>query len=273
VADLVNDESAAAAPVQPEGAPFFRQKPSSDVVVNPRRFGLAYLVLAIAIGAAVGLAIVLIGRGTSHHAAVRSQAFSPTKSGELGAKQIARHVAHKYRLASGQELVPVIGERPNYQNLQLFNYVIRPHDAQYPNDINVFPVDNGIMYSMCGFGQACSPLSSSSGSQPTLELLKREALELAFDTFKTDSAVDTVTTLLPPANQQGFAIILRRDDLSSVLNKSLGSLLPGGGPFKPGSMSADEQSTVDLLIAPGLYSYDAQIGPDGNPILRLDPLG
>lgn len=272
MADVVSDEGTAQVPAQPENAPFFRQKPSSEVVVNPRRFGLAYLVLAIGVGAAVGLAIVLIGRGSSHHATTVSQTFKPTKSGELGAKQIALHVAHKYRLANGQELVPVIGERPNYQNLQLFNYVIRPHDAQYPNDITVFPVDNGIMYSMCGFGQACSPAATTSASQSTIALLKREALELAFETFKTDSAVDTVTTLLPPANQTGLAVILRRSDLSPVLHKSLSSVLPGAGPFKPGSLTADEQSSVDFLVAPGLYTYDAQIGPDGNPILRLDPL-
>ena len=272
MADVVSEESAAPSPAQPEGSPFFRQKPTSDVVVNPRRFGLAYLVLAIGVGAAVGLAIVLIGRGSSHHAATPSQAFKPSKAGELGAKQIAHHVAHKYRLANGQELVPVIGERPNYQNLQLFNYEIRPHDAQYPNDFAIFPVDNGIMYSMCGFGQACSPTATSTATGPTIALLKREALELAFDTFKTDSAVDTVTTLLPPANQTGLAIILRRSDLSSVLHKSLGAVLPGAGPFKPGSMSSDEISRVDFLVSPGIYTYDAQIGPDGNPVLRLDPL-
>jgi hypothetical protein len=268
VADVVSEEAAGAQPSpKPEESPFFRKKPAQDVVVNPRRFGLAYFVLAIGVGVAVGLAIVLIGRGSSHHQATGTRAFKPSDSGELGAKEIARHVGHKYRLPNGHQLVPIIGERPNYQNLPMFNYVIRPHDAQYPNDYKIVSVGNGIMYSMCGFAASCSP-----GAVGTEALLKREALELAYDTFKSDSAVDTVTTMLPPAGRNGFAIIFQRDDLKSVLSQPLASVLPGAGPLRPADLNADEQARVDALVAPGFFAYEAQVGPDGNPILYLDPL-
>jgi hypothetical protein len=270
VADVVSDEAAAQPSPKPEESPFFRQKPTQDVVVNPRRFGLAYFVLAIGVGVAVGLAIVLIGRGSSHHATIAA-GFHPQQSGELGAKEIARHVGIKYRQANGKPLVGIIGERPNYQNLQLFNYLIRPHDAQdFKKDIAVFPVDNGIMYTMCAFQTSSCAFQQNNA---TLELLKREALELAFVTFKTESDIDTVTTLLPPAGQSGFAVIFRRNQLDTVLGHPLSKLLPNAGPVKPGGIGGDEQQKIDLLVAPALYAYDTQLGPDGNPLLRLDPLG
>lgn len=261
-------EAKAAAPVA-EQAPFFRPA-RGEVLVNQRRFGVAYLLLAIGVGVAVGLAIVLAGRGSSHHAAAPAQAFRPSASGELGAKQIALHVGDEYRLANGDQIAGIIGERPNYQNLPLFNYLIRPHDAQYPNDVEAFSVGNGIMYSMCGFAtSSCGVRQTSS----TTELLKREALELTLLTFKSDSSVSTVTTLMPPAQQTGVAVIFQRQQLASVLARPLQSVLPGHGPFKPGSTSATEQKRIDQLVGPALYTYDTQLGPDGNPILRLDPLG
>jgi hypothetical protein len=271
VADVVSEDTGPAHSAgKPEDSPFVR-RPTKDIVVNQRRFGFAYLVLAIGVGVAVGLAIVLIGRGSSHHAPAAVQGFKATQPGELGAKEIARHVGVRYRLGNGQPLVGIIGERPNYQNAQLFNYLIRPHDAQDPRkDIAIFPVDNGIMYTMCAF----APTSCSvPQNRATSELLKREALELAFDTFKSDSAVDTVTTLLPPAQQAGVAVIFRRDQLAGVLGQPLSKLLPESGPVKPSSIGDSEQQRIDLLVAPALYAYDTQFGPDGNPLLRLDPLG
>jgi hypothetical protein len=269
MADVVSEETAGRHPAKPEDPSFFR-KTGKDIVVNQKRFGLAYFVLAVGVGVAVGLGIVLIGRGSSHHPATGAQGFKPTQSGELGAKEIARHVDVKYRQANGQPLVGIVGERPNYQNLQLFNYLIRPHDAQdFKKDITVFPVDNGIMYTMCAFQTSSCAVAQNNA---TLELLKREALELAFVTFKTESDIDTVTTLLPPAQQTGFAVIFRRDQLATVLGQPLSKLLHVG-QVKPDSIGSGEQQKIDLLVAPALFTYDTQVGPDGNPLLRLDPLG
>jgi hypothetical protein len=250
---------------------FFRHR-QREMVVNQRRFGLAYLVLAIGVGVAVGLAIVLIGRGTSHHAKVANTAFRPSASGELGAKQIAHHVDLKYRQADGSPLVSVIGERPNYQGQPLLYYLIRPHDATDPNrDIAVFTVGNGIMYSMCGLGKNCA--TSSGGSSDDAQLLKREALELSFDTFKSDSSVQTVTTLLPPFQQGTLAIIFKRSDLARQLGRPLAKLLPEPGPLKPGGINTAEIDRIDAIEAGSVFLYDVAQGPDGNAYLRLDPLG
>jgi hypothetical protein len=271
MAEVVSEEHGAPKPVAPAEEVFFRNR-QREMVVNQRRFGLAYLVLAIGVGVAVGLAIVLIGRGTSHHAKATNTVFKPTASGELGAKQIARHVDLKYRQADGSPLVSVVGERPNYQGQPLLYYLIRPHDATDPNkDIAIFNVGDGIMYSMCGLGKNCA--TSSGGSTNEAQLLKREALELSFDTFKSDSSVQTVTTLLPPFQQGTLAIIFRRSDLARQLGSPLSNLLPEGGPLKPGDIKTAEIDRIDAIEAGSVYLYDVAQGPDGNAYLRLDPLG
>jgi hypothetical protein len=268
MADVVSDKTGTTPSTSVEPAPLFRPT-QHETLAHQRRFGLAYLVLAIGIGVAVGLAIVLIGRG-SHHATTKAATFTPGSSGELGAKQIALHIGQKYRLANGRQIVGVVGERPNIENAPLSNYLIQPRDAKYPNDIAVFAVGNGIMYSMCGFGKNCALGTDTAASEL---LLQREALELALNTFKTDSSVDTVTTLLPPIQQGTVAVIFRRSELARWIQQPLSRLLPGTGPLQPGSVSPAEAQRIGLIENSALYLYDAVRGPDGNAILRLDPLG
>jgi hypothetical protein len=261
----------AAAPAPPAEEPFFR-KPQGDLIVNHRRFGLAYLLLAIGVGVAVGLGIVLLGRGSDHKAATGAQAFRPTQSGELGAKEIARHVGVEYRGEDGSQLASVIGERPNFQGQPLSFYLIRPSDAQDPDkDIAIFSVGNGIMYSMCGFGKNCA--TSTAETPEDALLLKREALELTLNTLKSDSAVDTVTTLLPPLQQGSLAIIFKRSDLGAWVHKPLSDLLSTSGTVKPGQVPSQEAQRIDTVSAGSLYTYDAVQGPDGNAYFRLDPIG
>jgi hypothetical protein len=270
VAEVVSEDTAAK-PAPPVEEPFFR-KSKGDLIVNQRRFGFAYLVLAVGVGIAVGLGIVLIGRGSDHKAATGAQGFRPTQSGELGAKEIARHVGLKYRQSDGAPLTAVIGERPNFQGQPLSFYLIRPHDAQDPDkDIAIFPVGNGIMYAMCGFGRNCATPTTQTPEDALL--LRREALELTLNTFKSDSAVDTVTTLLPPLQQGTLAIIFKRSDLDPWVHRPLSGLLSGKSTLKPGDVKSEEAQRIDSVSAGSLYTYDAVQGPDGNAYFRLDPIG
>ena len=86
MADVVSEETGVQRSAKPEDGAFIRPK-AKDIVVNQKRFGLAYFVLAIAVGVAVGLAIVLIGRGSTHHT-VTNQGFKPKQSGELDRKSV-----------------------------------------------------------------------------------------------------------------------------------------------------------------------------------------
>ena len=271
MAEVVSEEHGSQAPRPTAEETFFRHR-QRDMIVNQRRFGLAYLVLAVGVGVAVGLGIVLVGRGTSHHKAVGATVFHPTKSGELGAKQIAHHVAGQYRQADGSQLVSIIGERPNYQLNPLLFYFIRPKDAQYPNDTDIFTVGNGIMYSMCGSSANCAA-PAAVASQNGAMLLKREALELSFDTFKSDSAVQTVTTLLPSLSSTSLAIIFKRSDLSHWLSKPLSSILTEKAPLTPGKIQTAEAQRIDTIEAGAIYQYEAEQGSDGNAYLKIDPVG
>ena len=271
MAEVVSEEHGPPKRVSTAEETFFRHR-QREMVVNQRRFGLAYLVLAVGVGVAVGLAIVLIGRGTSHSATTTNTVFRPSQSGELGAKQIARHVAPQYRAADGTPLVSVVGERPNYQLNPLQYYFIRPRDAQYPNDTKLFTVGNGSMYSMCGSEANCAAPAAVASRNGAL-LLKREALELSFDTFKADSSVQTVTTLLPSLRQTPLAIIFKRSDLSRWLGKPLSNLLPEKGPLSPGKINQAEADRIDTIEAGAIFQYAADQGSDGNVYLKLDPVG
>jgi hypothetical protein len=198
--------------------------------------------------------------------------FHPTQTGELGAKQIARHVGYEYRQANGDPLVTVIGERPNYQYNPLLYYLIRPRDAQYPNDIGVFTVGNGIMYSMCGTDANCAA-PPAVASRDGATMLKREALELSFDTFKSDSAVETVTTLLPTLSQSSLAIVFKRSDLSKWLGHPLSHLLRASTPLKPGQISPAEAAMIDKIERGAIYQYEPRQSSDGTTLLQLDPVG
>src|SRR5206468_6945713 len=85
------------------------------------RFGAAYLVLAALVGAAVGLFVVFVGHQSSSTPTPRGQAWStfhPERSGELAAKEIARHVSPQYRLANGRQILDAVAERPQYQHVE-----------------------------------------------------------------------------------------------------------------------------------------------------------
>src|SRR5262245_27639266 len=65
------------------------------------RFGFAYLVLAALVGAAVGFFVVFAGHYSTSSPTPDGVAWStwhPQLSGELGAKEVARHVSPEYRL-------------------------------------------------------------------------------------------------------------------------------------------------------------------------------
>ena len=107
MADILSEETQPKNPAPHAEQPFFRHT-QREILAHQRRFGLAYLVLAVGIGVAVGLGIVLIGRGSSHHATTGVKGVHTTKSGELGAKQIANAVAGFYGADAGTGMLKLL---------------------------------------------------------------------------------------------------------------------------------------------------------------------
>jgi hypothetical protein len=260
-----------------ESEPFFRQSPR-DVVKNQRRFGLAYIVLAIGVGVAVGFGIVLVGRGSSS-SPTGPAGFSPSLQGELGAKQIANHVMHEYKGADGTDFVGVVGQRPSYQNVGIHDDLVRPSDAQSPKDtrdLNIGIGGTGIMYLMCGSGSNCTVASSTPATESRTRLVEQEALELTLRTFKNDSSVKNVTVLMPPSSaQQGsgqdIASVAFRSDFQGLIDKPLSSVIPRVGPYREGDVSSPTVTAIKVYLEPDMYLYRADYLPDGTPTLILDP--
>jgi hypothetical protein len=260
-----------------ESEPFFRQSPR-EAVINQRRFGVAYIVLAIGVGVAVGFGIVLVGRGSTR-SATGPAGFAPSLQGELGAKQIANHVMHEYKAVDGTDFVGVVGQRPSYQNVAIHDDLVRPSDAQSPKDtrdLNIGIGGTGIMYLMCGSGSNCTVASSTPATPARTRLVEQEALELTLRTFKNDSDVKNVTVLMPPTSaQQGsgqdIASVVYRSDFRSLIDKPLSSVITKPGPYQEGDVSNATAIAIKVYLEPDMYTYRADYLPDGTPTLILDP--
>ncbi|HST24575.1 MAG TPA: hypothetical protein VLJ76_01140 [Gaiellaceae bacterium] len=267
MADVVSEE-----PPPGQGAaadePFFRS--SKDVIVNPRRFGLAYLVLAIGTGLAIGLAVVFIGRGSSHHAASKAKGFTPDRTGELGAREIGSFVSHEYKLPSGRDLVGVVGQHASFQNVEMNEDLIQPADRVTDKDVTLLPLGNGIMFLLCGLGSNCA-ISEGQDNATRNVLIEQEAFELTLRTFKTDSSVDSVTALLPPLSGTSLVSVIRRKDVAAILSKPLSAEIPNKAPYKVGDVTETAARALNVYMRPNLYTYQPQALPDGTTSFVLDP--
>jgi hypothetical protein len=258
-----------------EPEPFFRPS-ARDMVINQRRFGIAYLVLAIGVGIAVGLGVVLVGRSGSNHSATGPAGFRADQHGELGAREIANHVMHEYKGTTGDDLVGVVGQRPSFQNVGMHDDLVRPSDAQTSQDTKDIQLGNGIMYLMCGSGKNCTITGSGPATTARTLLVEQEALELTLRTFKNDSAVKTVTVLLPPVSTtngsgQDLVAVALRKDFAPLIDRPLSSTIDGAGPYGDGSVSKTTARAIRRYFEPDMYLYRADYLPDGTPTLILDP--
>ena len=271
MAEVVSEEHGAQKPKPASTAEetFFRRR-QREMVVNQRRFGLAYLVLAIGVGAAVGLAIVLISRGTTHHAPPGAKGFTPERSGELGARQIGDFVSHEYKLPSGRDMVSVVGQHSSFQNVQMNEDLIQPSDSSSDKDLTLLPLGNGIMYLLCGLGSSCA-IDEGKDTSARNVLVEQEAFELTLRTFKTDSAVDTVTALLPPLSGTSLVSVIRRKDVAPILSKSLSAEIPSRPPYRVGDVGETAARALNRWFAPNLYTYRAEGLPDGTTGFILNP--
>jgi len=272
MADVVSEDAAPAGPHVPPGSaeePFFRGT-RRDVIVNPRRFGLAYLVLAIGMGAAVGLAIVLLGRGSTHHIASGAKSFTPERSGELGARQIGDYVSHEYNLPSGRGLVGIIAQRPSFQNVQMNQDLIRPSDSLTDKDVTLLPLGNGIMYLLCGLGANCA-IDEGADNPQRNALVEQEVMELAVRTFKSDSAVQTVTLLMPPFSGTSLVAVVRRRDFAPIISRPLSAVIPNKPPYVPGDVDETTARALNRYLLPVLFTYQSEALGDGTTAFVLNP--
>ncbi len=231
------------------------------------RFGLAYAVLAMVVGLAVGGFIVLLGRATEPPGPQWS-AWKPSDDGPQGALEIANHVSGAYKLSGGGRLVSVLAGTPNLQNVPIGHFAL----TKAAGGFDVFPAGNSIEYQLCGFGPGCAIKTG----KPTLErgrLLHRQALELALYTFKYVHGTDSVLALLPPKKgaRPTLALFFRKKDLNSDLSKPLDLTLPPRPALTPNDLTRD-LARIAGLVRNHFFQYTFQQAQDRSLVLVLSPL-
>jgi hypothetical protein len=240
------------------------------------RFALAYIVLGIALAAAITGLIVLVIR-PGHHAAPPWSTWKPSSANQTtGTKQIADHVAGTYHLAKkGGQLLAVLPGKAAVTNGTksiAIKYVAVRKAPQSNTGIAVFKGDNAEMYTLCGLGQYCS-IAKGKATERRGRLVRREALELALYTFKFIPKVDSVAAFMPPPPGQTATqmLYLQKSDLKDQLKQPIDRTLPAGKTPLPTDADTPEAATIDRLTLPHLFTYSLQPLQGGGAVLILDP--
>jgi hypothetical protein len=240
------------------------------------RFAIAYAGLGITFAAALtGLIVLVIQPG--HHTGPPWSVWKPIPGSTAKVTaQIADHVAGRYRLgeAAGQ-LVAVIAQKPEVTsgtaNIAIKAVAVR-QAPQSNTGIQIYDTTKTTDFTLCGLGSHCS-IATGVATQARGRLVRREALEIALYTFKFVPSIDTVATFMtpPPGQTAGNILYLRKDDLKDALSQPLSKTLPLATPPLPTSADTMEQSMIDKLTLPHMFTYSLTALQTGGAALILDP--
>jgi len=255
----------------------------AEAKVPRHRFGLAYLLLAALLGAAVGLFVVFVSDGVKGGGPQWS-AWKPTQDGVQRFDEIAKTVGHEYALPSGRQLAGVLSTPPVVQGqgtpVPLRAIAVRTGLAgETSDDASFYGAGDAWAYVLCGFGTNCA-ISEGKPSVARYDLLRREALELALYTFKYNSGIQSVLTYMPPAKNQSASgqatpslIFLRRSDVKQALDHPLPTTLPPAKTnLKPGQMSPEQLARLRRYTDSRVFNFQFQQLADGTAIVVLDPI-
>jgi hypothetical protein len=244
------------------------------------RFGFVYVLLAAVLGGAVGSFVVLVGRPAPADKEAWSS-WKPEVRENAYPTAIADHVAARYRLPSGKQLVGVLAGPAEVQELPIRAVLIQ-HESSTParpDDVEVIETGSSVLYNLCGTGARCSILEG----EPTparAQLLRREALELALYTFKYVDGIDSVIALMPvnlgdpkdETDDTSTALFLQAKDFKQELKVPLRKTLAAPPPIAGAELDPADGLVVDQLTRRRLYLYDIQPTQDLSAIMRLAPV-
>jgi hypothetical protein len=257
-----------------------RPKPNAPALVSTsrphrRRFLIVYAVLAVALAAGVTSLVVFASR--SINSGPSWSAWKPSGGGLGAAKQIAEHIAPKYRLPDGNQLVDVIARGPSVsaggQTIPIPLIAVRGPKGKISGD-NVVQVTSNDTYtfSLCGLGQSCA-IATGKPSVERATLVRREILELALYTFKYVKGVKHIVAFMPPptGTPPSYVVYLQKDDLAGQLNDPLTKTLQTKTPL-PNQITAKEQQRIDGFTQPRIYKFGISQTQQGDAVLVLQPL-
>jgi hypothetical protein len=236
------------------------------------RFHFLFGALA-ALGAAAVTALVLaIGVGGGEDGPPDGWSrWEPSATGLDGARQIAQHVAVRYRFGNGRQMVNVEASPLQINGVPL-TVALREGQAQ-GGDIEVFDGD-GLIFRFCGLGPNCA----ISAGKPTAErhlLLRREALELALYSFHYLDGVDQIVVFMPPrkGDKPSQALFVREGELGAQLGRPLTATLAPRAPTTRDVTRSPDVPLVQRLTLPNLFAFSlTQANTDNRGFIVLDPL-
>jgi len=258
--------------------------PKADPVVSRRKFGAAYLLLAVIVGAAVGLIVVLATEHDHHEAQSPWSSFAPSATGTIGAREIARHVSGEYHLENGALLTSVIAGPMEIQSsggpVPVTAILIRSGSAGVTQErIDIAFPEAGVFYQLTGTGANRS--IPGAATKVRGQLVRREATELALYTFRYLPQADYVLAFLPPpANTPqtspyfNRAVLLSREALRDELGAGTveQALPPGSVKMRPAELTAAQGNAIDGLTSHLTFHYDFQQAADNGVLVVLSPL-
>lgn len=270
---VMPERSNEAAPQREESLPRFeRQK-----AVHGGRFMIGYAVIVVMVLAAL-LTLGFMTRGDSS-STTAAGGLTSEEDGFQRAREIATEVARQYRGANGEQLVAVTAQTGEVSGLPL-QYIALRHGRNRQltqGDVSVVQPGETALFSFCGLAgdQNCSL-----PGEPTPErlmLLRRQAVELSFYTFKLLPEIQTVVSLFPPVPRgegqppQTFAVYFQRRHLEGMLGGELTRALPEKPPFADGDLSPGEAETINRLTETRLFTSSFEQLPTQGVMLSLSP--
>jgi len=273
-------------PEPPRAAAQPAQQPTPGPSQFRNRFGFLMGSLAGVLVAAVLVVVAIIawGGGDDGSGEGLAKNWSRLAPADVtlsdGAQQIADHVGAEYHHADGQQLTKVTGGPLGIGvSLRASSGAIKSYNGE-----------NGVLYTLNGLG-ANGSIKGGTPSTQRLQLVRREALELALYTFRYLPDADMVVTLLPPPPPKAgtdaaspvsgilpntsadpkemTAVFYRPGDLKQRLQIPLGATLNAAAPA-PEQMGGTEGRTVDSLTLPNLFNWSLPASQIGQPSLVLD---
>lgn len=251
--------------------PLATSPPAPRAEQRPRpfenRFSLAYFGLALIVSASIAtLGILMKDRPSSSQA--QWSVWKPSTDGIDGARQIAAHVALRYRLPSGSQATANLVSPLSVSGVRLAQIAVR--NGTGARDVKFYDTERSVPFTLCGLGEGCSIIEGKA-SRERQRLIRRQALELALYSFKY-LRVDSVLAYLPPAKGQSVsnAVFLRKIDMGGALTRPLEWTLPAQGTFTSDRTTPDAQ-TVDRLTAERVFGVNFQQIPDGTALVVLSP--
>lgn len=270
---VIPERSGDAVSQQEEGLPRFeRQK-----AVHGGRFMIGYAVIVVMVGAAlVTLGFMTRGDSSSTTAA---GGLTVEEGGFQRAREIATEVGRQYRGANGEQLVAVTAQPGEVSGLPL-QYIALRHGRNRQlteGDVSVVQPGETALFSFCGLAGDQNCALPGQATPERLMLLRREAVELSFYTFKLLPEIQTVVSLLPPVPRgegqppQTFAVYFQRRHMQGMLTEEITTALPEKPPFATGDLTPGEAETINRLTETRLFSSSFEQLPTQGVMLSLSP--